>query len=88
MDITQTPSNTSAQATSFPQEIEVTLKLRLKVEDQEDRDYWIDPQTGELSVSCIADMFEDVNGGGEVEVLISVNGITHPQMRALLNSKV
>jgi hypothetical protein len=76
----------SQQSTVFPQEITVSLSLKVKVEDQEARDYFINSETNAAAVSFIADVF-DMLGFGHEDVL-TINNLTQTQVQHILQSEI
>jgi hypothetical protein len=63
----------------FPQLIKVTLTFKVDVHDQAERDYWLDPNTGAVTLNVIAD-FTDIINDNYFE-LVSVNGLTYAQIQ-------
>jgi hypothetical protein len=71
----------------MPKEIEVTLRLKLKVEDQEEADYYLDAATNEPAVSFIADVFDEFEDSFTAP-LVSVNGRTKDQIAQALQAEI
>jgi hypothetical protein len=71
----------------FPQEIEVTLTLKVRVTDQESRDYWLNPQTGEPSIGMIADVNDALFSWNEENNMVSINNLTEAQIQQILNNE-
>jgi len=77
------PDNTPA---SIPQEIEVTLKLKILIDAQEARDYYLNAD-GTTSITVIADFLDLVCSTGDLIYygqLNSVNDLTHDKIAVLL----
>ncbi len=68
------------------EKITVSFSLEIEVEDQEGKNYYLNPLTNTLAASCIADMFD--NADTMVGTLLSVNGITQEQVQTLLNTEL
>lgn len=70
---------TPAVSTVFPQEIEVTLTLKLTMINQLERDYWLEPSTTNVTLDAVADIF-DILGDSNVAPK-SINGYTYSQLQ-------
>ncbi len=72
-------------STTFPQEIEVTLVLKLTVEDQDERDEWLEPGTFVIKPDALADVFDifDIN----YSPINSINNFTKAQLQAILQAR-
>lgn len=82
-----TPEALNSQANfQFPQEIEMQLTIKIRVADQEERDYWISPDTGATAVGVIADVY-DAFFFGEEDHVITINNLTRTQVQQILNSE-
>jgi len=84
------PTETTSQPQSnytFPQVIRVPIVLEITVNNQEERDYYLDAHTGALPVGVIADMLDtfEVERIGS-ETLLTVNNMTHSQAQAALKA--
>lgn len=77
----------SQQNFQFPQEIEVTLVLRVCVNDQEARDYWLNPNTGSASIATLADVRDMFSFDGMDESIITINNLTKEQVQQILNTE-
>lgn len=71
---------TNASDSKFPQEIEVAFTLKLTVDDQSERDYWLVSGTTNVTLDAIADLM-DVVGDNNSMLLKSVNGLTYAQIQ-------
>lgn len=67
----------------FPQEITAVFTVKIRIDDQEQKDYLIDPTTGELTIGVIADMYNLCSELDENNV-ISVNNMTRTQIKNAL----
>jgi hypothetical protein len=67
----------------FPQEIEVTFVLKLTVEDQTERDYWLETGTTNVTLDAAADIM-DMLCDNCAAGLESVNGLTYTQIHQAL----
>jgi hypothetical protein len=74
---------TDSKSLSYPHEIEVNLKLKFRVTDPEERDYYLTP-TGAVTPGVIADTMDGFLGYGN-ELLLSVNDKTTIDAQAALN---
>jgi hypothetical protein len=72
-------------STVFPQEIEVTLILKLTVGSQEKRDDWLEPGTNVIQIYALADVFDILGNDGVI--LNSLNGLTLSQIQNALNTR-
>ncbi len=80
------PESTTKQTNlSFPQEIEVTITLKVRVQDQEARDYWLNPETGAVSIDTLADVLDYYDWNDEN--MVSINNFTRIQLQQILNSE-
>jgi len=71
---------TASPNPTFPQQIEVTLTLKLNVDNEAQRNYWLEKGTTNVTLDAVADvmdMFCD-NFGVSLE---SVNGLTNTQIQ-------
>lgn len=66
--------------------ITVSLSLKIEVESQEDRDYYLNPKTGEVAAACVADIFD--NADTMVGTLLTVDGLTKQDVQSLLNAEL
>lgn len=71
----------------FPQVIEVTLTLKIGVTTQDERDYYLNRETGAPSVNLLADTF-DTYMGVENETLLEINNLKPEQVKAALQAQV
>jgi hypothetical protein len=71
---------------TFPQEIEVTLKFKVKVNTQDARDYFLNSETEDsAAVSFLADTFDswfDI----ENSCLVSINDVSAEKVKQALNA--
>jgi hypothetical protein len=65
---------------TFPRQIEVTFILRLTVDDQFDRDYWLETGTDKVTLDAIADV-TDILLDNLNPALETVNGLTYEQIK-------
>jgi hypothetical protein len=72
--------------TEFPQQIEVTFTLVVEVNDQEGRDYWLEPGTTKPTLNAIADMM-DMACDSLVSAPKSVNGLTYRQIEQAMSER-
>jgi hypothetical protein len=72
-------------STAFPQEIEVTLILKLTVDSQEARDIWLESGTNVIQIDALADIFDIFSNEGIN--LNSLNSLTLPQIQNALNKR-
>jgi hypothetical protein len=77
--------STSTGQQTFPQEIEVTLKLKFIVTDQEARDYYVNPVTNTVNLAFIADIF-DVFNENFSEYPNTINKLTPEEVKKILGS--
>ncbi len=71
---------TASPNPTFPQQIEVTFTFKLTMDDQVQRNYWLEEGTTNVTLDAVADvmdMFCD-NFGVSLE---SVNGLTNTQIQ-------
>ena len=71
---------TASPNPTFPQQIEVTFTFKLNVDDEAQRNYWLEEGTTNVTLDAVADvmdMFCD-NFGVSLE---SVNGLTNTQIQ-------
>lgn len=68
------------------EKITVTLSLELEVDNAEDKSYYVNPITGNVAASCLADVMD--NADDMVGTLLSVNGVTKQQIQTLLNAEL
>jgi hypothetical protein len=71
---------TASPNPTFPQQIEVTFTLKLNVDNEAQRNYWLEEGTTNVTLDAVADvidMFCD-NFGVSLE---SVNGLTNTQIQ-------
>lgn len=73
---------------TFPQEIEVAITLRIRVTDQEARDYWLNPETGLVAVETLVDIIDSFtfSDAGD-EHILSINNLTKAQLQQILNNE-
>jgi hypothetical protein len=69
---------------TFPQEIKVTFTLKLIVNDQADRDYWLEPGTSTTALDAVADFTDVINDNYSAE-LVSMNGLTYAQIQQAMS---
>jgi hypothetical protein len=81
---TATQAVTDSKSLSYPHEIEVTLKLKFRITDPEERDYYLTP-TGDVTPGLIADTMDGFLGYGN-ELLLAVNDKTVIDAQAALNN--
>jgi len=77
--------NTTTTTQIFPQNIEATITFKIRVSDQEQRDYWLNPETGAVSVETLADLMDNYTFDGQDEHIISINNLTKTQLQQILN---
>lgn len=77
---------TNTQIAPFPRHIELTIKLKVIAENQEDQDYFIDPQTNELSLGAIADLYDCFQSLDELP--LSINGRTFEEIHKALSASI
>jgi hypothetical protein len=76
---------TPAVSTVFPQEIELTLTLKYIANDQDERDYWLEPSTTNVTLDAVADIF-DILGDSNVAPK-SINGYTYAQLQQAMSER-
>jgi len=67
---------------TFPQEVEVSISLKLKVYDQDGKNYVLDPTTQSASVSFLVDLYDimiDADFG-----ILSLNSLAWEQIKEKL----
>ena len=69
---------------SYPEEIELTLKLRIKVSNEEDKNYYLVPETGAATYDVIADIFDMIQSDN----LLAVDNVTLPELREIVQARV
>ena len=72
-------------STTFPQEIEVSLVLKVAVADQEERDSWLEAGTNVIAIDALADVF-DIFVDNDIS-LVSVNNLTQQQIKLALQAR-
>ena len=72
----------------MPQEIEVTLKLKIKVEEADDASYYLDATTNEATPSFIADFFDEFEDSYAASSLLTVNDKTREQVAEALQAEL
>lgn len=83
-----TPEALNSQLSqTFPQEIEVQITLRVRVADQEARDYWLNPDTNAATIPFLADVFDTIGFYGTDDEIVSINNMTQPQLQQILNTE-
>lgn len=81
-----TPEALNSQLSqTFPQEIEVQITLRVRVTDQEARDYWLNPDTGTVAIATLADVIDSFEWDGD-ENILSINNLTKAQVQQILST--
>jgi hypothetical protein len=65
---------------TFPQEIKVTFTLKLIVNDQADRDYWLEPGTSTTALDAVADVVDMIGENCSSDIK-SMNGLTYAQIQ-------
>lgn len=82
-----TPEALNSQTNfTFPQELEVQITLKVRVTDQEQRDYWLNPETSAVAVETLADILDSFSWDGD-ESIVSINNMTKTQLQQILNSE-
>lgn len=69
---------------AYPQEIEVTLKLKLRVQDAQERAYFLNAD-GEASAYVIADIDDFIGGDIAYGEVLAINDLTGRQVQEILN---
>jgi hypothetical protein len=69
----------------FPQEIEITLILKLTVETQEERNNWLEPETKVIQIDALADIKDILECDGLN--INTINGFTGEQLQNILNNR-
>ena len=79
----------SQQSTIFPQEITVSLSLKVKVQDQEARDYFLNSETNAAAVSFIADVFDMMafTNNPDGDNILTINNLTQTQVQQILQTE-
>jgi hypothetical protein len=85
MATAETPTAATAQPASYPQEIEVTLKLKIRVNNAEERAYYLN-DAGEAAPFVIADAGDFLGGEIGIGEIITINDLTGPHVQMLLNT--
>ncbi len=67
---------------TFPQEIEVTFTLKLVVDDQAERDFWLEAGTTNVTLDAVVDIFYMLSD--TISPVNSVNGLTRAQLRQIM----
>ena len=83
-DSTATTASTQHPQTNhnFPQQINVTFSLQVNVEDQSERNQWLDPVTGAVTIDAVADLGDILSENDCYPV--SINNLTPAQIQKLL----
>ena len=69
-------------AVTYPLELEITLKVKLKIPNSEVHAYVMDKETSELTTYFLADTFDSLDMDSD---LISINGFTQEKIQQLLH---
>jgi hypothetical protein len=77
----------STTPTSFPQEVELTIKFKFSASDQESLDYIKPTESGDVQSGVLADLFDILADSGTVE-LLSINGKTYKDLKKELSVAV
>jgi hypothetical protein len=79
---------TASPDATFPQQVEVTITLKLTIDDQAERDYWLEPSTSTATLDVVADVMDILSDSCGYYV-DAVNNLTHEQiLQALAKRKV
>ena len=82
--IPDNPAVANATAVTYPLELEITLKVKLSVPNSEIHAYVINRETNKLTTYFLADTFDGLD---ETYDLISINGITRPEIQQRLREE-
>ena len=74
----------NATAVTYPLELEITLKVKLKIPNSEVHAYVINRETNKPTTYFLADTFDGLD---EAYDLISINGITRPEIQQRLHEE-
>ena len=77
----------SQPVTVFPQEIEVTITFKLSVNNQEERNYYLNPETSQPTAGFLSDMAENIEILVVTETLLTINNLTPDQLLTVLQAQ-
>ena len=69
---------------TFPQELTLSLTVKLSVADAEEKNLYIEKETGAVALTTLADLFDILADCGWC--VTSINNLTHAQIRAAFAS--
>ena len=71
------------QNQSYPQEIEVNISMKIRVSSQEEKDFYLNSETGAPEVNLLADLMDQFFWY-EIGDIVSLNNLTPDQVRSIL----
>ena len=71
------------QNQSYPQEIEVNISWKIKVSSQEEKDFYLNSETGAPKIDLLADLMDQFFWY-EIGDIVSLNNLTPDQVRSIL----
>ena len=75
----------TSKTETFPQQIEVTFTLKLIVNEQPERDFWLEPGTTNVTLYSVADIFDILSDC--YPTLESVNNFTYWQIQQAMSER-